>query len=182
MRLARTIGIGCTLAAVLLASATLAPARSAAVGCKVEPGKRIVSTRRYRFTLLIGQVENMYMPRQVRASHIKHGEVMLRGTMTSGAVLMGGPIRHLEIQICTRTTKTVVTAAHPEIVVDDTTKRKVVTLPVSVMEGIGEGAADLHYGNNIAMPAKHHFIVTVTWKRERAIFHLVLAPRRPRHR
>jgi hypothetical protein len=151
------------------------------IGCRPEPGKRSALTRHYRFTLLIGEVENMYMPRQVRANHLKHGEMMMRGTMTMGAALAGGPIRHLEVQICSGARQAVVTHAHPRIVVDDTTKGKVVMLPVSVMEGIGEGVADLHYGNNVAMPAKHRFVVTVTWKHERGTFHLVLPPTRHRH-
>ena len=94
---------------------------------------------------------------------------MLRGTMTTGAEMMGGPIRHLEVQICARATRAVVTNANPRIVVDDRTKRKTLVLPVSVMEGIREGVADLHYGNNIAMPRKHRFLVAVSWKGERAL-------------
>jgi hypothetical protein len=151
------------------------------IGCRPEPGKRSALTRHYRFTLLIGEVENMYMPRQVRANHLKQGEMMLRGTMTMDAALAGGPIRHLEVQICTGARQAVVTRAHPRIVVDDTTEGKVVTLPVSVMEGIGEGVADLHYGNNVAMDAGHRFIVTVTWRHERATFHFILPPTRHRH-
>jgi len=48
---------------------------STVIGCRAEPGKRSALT--YRFTLLIGQVENMYMPRHVRANHLKQGEMML---------------------------------------------------------------------------------------------------------
>ena len=177
MRLVRTIGIGCIVAAVVLPSTACSSAhRAAVVGCKDEPGKRIALTRHYRFTLLIGRVENMYMPRQVRANHLKRGEMMLAGTMTMGAAMRGGPIRHLEVQICTGARQAVVTTARPRIVVDDPTKHRVLTLPVSVMEGIGEGAADLHYGNNVAMPANHRFVVTVNWKGERATFHFLLPP------
>ena len=176
------IEIGCVLAAVVLASTACSSAhRAAVVGCKDEPGKRIALTRHYRFTLLIGKVENMYMPRQVRANRLKHGEMMLAGTMTMGAAMTGGPIRHLEVQICTGARQAVVTTARPRIVVDDITRHRVLALPVSVMEGIGEGVADLHYGNNVAMSAKHRFVVTVNWKGERATFRLVLSPTRHRH-
>jgi hypothetical protein len=99
---------------------------------------------------------------------------MLRGQMTGLEALTGGPIRHLEVQICARQTQAVVTTANPRIVVADTTKQKLVVLPVSVMEGIGEGVADLRYGNNIAMAANHRFVVTVTWNGERAHFHVAL--------
>ena len=176
MKLVLVIGVGCAMVAGGFALAPAASSHSAAVGCKPEPRKRIVNGRDFRFTLLVGNAENMYMPYQVRASHPKHGEVMLRGSMTPVAMLMGGPIRHLEVQICARTTRAVVTNANPKIVVNDTTKGKAVTLPISVMEGIGEGVADLHYGNNLAMPARHRFIVTVTWSGSRAIFHFVSPP------
>jgi hypothetical protein len=172
MRRVRLIVISCVLGVAVILSATQASARAGVVGCKPEPGKRIDVTRHYRVTLLIGDVENMYMPRQVRANHLKQGEVMLRGAMTGPESLMGGPIRHLEVQICARQTQAVVTTASPRIVVDDTTSRKLIVLPVSVMEGIGQGAVDLHYGNNIAMAANHRFVVTVTWNGERASFRI----------
>jgi hypothetical protein len=176
VKLVSMIGVGCGLAVAALASTSAAAASSshpAAVGCKPEAGKRIVDGRDYRFTLLVGKVEDMYMPRQVRANHLKQGEVMLGGTMTPVAMLMGGPIRHVEVQICERASRAVVASATPKIVVEDTTKGRAVTLPFSVMEGIGAGVADLHYGNNLAIPAGHRFLVTVTWKRERAIFRYV---------
>jgi len=31
-----------------------------------------------------------------------------------------------------------------------------------VMEGIGSGTADLHYGNNAVMPLGHRFTITVS--------------------
>jgi hypothetical protein len=130
---------------VIASAACSSPHRAAAViGCKAEPGKRIALTSHYRFTLLVGKVENMYMPRQARANHLKQGEMMLAGTMTMGPAITGGPIRHLEVQICSGARQAVVTTARPKIVVDDTTKHRVLTLPFSVMEGIGEGVADLH--------------------------------------
>lgn len=114
------------------------------------------------------------MPYQVRASHPKHGEVMLRGGMTTDiSTLTGGPVRHLEVQICVRETRTVVTNASPKILVHDLTRHKTVSLPVAVMEGIGEGVADLHYGNNIAIPRRHRFIITVLWGNDRATFRYV---------
>jgi hypothetical protein len=159
-------------AAVVLTSAAGASAHAGVVGCTAGPGKRMAVTRHYRVTLLIGSVENMYMHRQVRANHLKHGEVMLRGRMTGPDALTGGSIRHLEVQICARQTRAVVTTASPRIVVDDVTTHKLAVLPVSVIEGIGEGVADLHYGNNIAMAANHRFVVTVTWNGERASFRI----------
>jgi hypothetical protein len=113
----------------------------------------------------------MYMPYQVRASHPKHGEQMLRGQMTTDvSILTGGPVRHVEVQICAKGTRRVVTNASPKIVVRDLTTHRVVSLPVAVMEGIGEGVADLHYGNNVAIPRRHRFVITVSWRSDRAAF------------
>jgi hypothetical protein len=143
-------------------------------GGACSPKRRRLQARGRQADRSHGNVENMYMHRQVRANHLKHGEEMLRGTMTSAAALTGGSIRHLEVQICKRATRGVVTNANPKIVVDDTAKRTILTLPVSVMEGIGEGAADLHYGNNVAMARTHRFIVTVTWSGQRVSVRFVL--------
>ena len=181
MKLAQALAVGCVVAAAVLSSAP-ASSLSTAVGCRPEAGKRIVASHDHLYTLLVGKAENMFMPRQVRASHLKHGEEMLRGRMSQVELLVGGPIRHLEVQICSRTTRAVVTSANPRIVVDDATKGTVVTLPISVMEGIGEGVADLHYGNNLAMPAGHRFLISVTWRGERAVFRYVAAQARHRSR
>jgi hypothetical protein len=115
----------------------------------------------------------MFMPYQVRASHPKHGEVMLRGRMFIPA---RGPLHHLEVHICASTTRAVITNADPTIVLtDDTTHGHPKKLPVAVMQGIGAGRADLHYGNYVALPHHHQFTITVTSDRQRATFH-VTAP------
>jgi hypothetical protein len=173
MKSTRRIGIGCLVAAAILASPPASSPRSP-VGCRREPSKQFAASRHYVFTLAVGPPENMYMPYQVRSSHPKHGEVMLRGHMaTDISILTGGPMRHLEVQICARSTRTVVTNAKPKIVVHDLTKHKTVNLPVAVMKGIGEGVADLHYGNNIAIPRRHRFIITASWRTDRATFHYI---------
>jgi len=140
-------------------------------GCKVQAGKQIVLTRSYRYTLRLGAPENMYMPYQVRVNHPKQGEAMLRGVMSgSSALLTGGPIRHLEVQICARRTSAVVTHAKPRITVVDETTGRTRKLPVAVMEDVAVGTADLHYGNNISMSPRHRYLVGVTWRRQRVKF------------
>jgi hypothetical protein len=174
MNLSRTIAISSTIAFAALATAYPALAHRAVKGCQAEAGKQIAVTPSYRYTLLVGPPENMFMPRQVRVNRLKHGEVMLRGSMTTGGMLTGGPIRHVEVQICSKPANAVVTNASPKIViVDESLKGKTTTLPVAVMEDISKGTADLHYGNNLAMPAKHRFLITVTWNGERASFRYV---------
>ena len=176
LRAVRPIAITLACAAAALSGVSVAAGHLVVVGCNAAASKQVALTRSYRFTLRLGPIENMYMPRQVRANHLKHGEVMLRGTMTGPAMLTGGPIRHLEIQICTRPTNAVVTHANPTIIVADKTSGKTTKLPIAVMEDISVGTADLHYGNNLTLPARHHYLVTVSWRGERARFQL--SPRR----
>jgi hypothetical protein len=178
MKLARALAVNCVAVVAVVAVTSAASARPAARGCTPEHGKQVALSESYRYTLRLGVLENMYMPYQVRANHPKHGEVMLRGRMTGPALLTGGPIRHLEIQICTRRTDAVVTDANPTIIVADKTSGKTTKLPVAVMQDVSVGTADLHYGNNIAMPARHRYLVTVSWNDQRATFRLT-APKKP---
>jgi hypothetical protein len=40
------------------------------------------------------------------------------------------------------------------------------------MQAIGAGRADLHYGNNVAMPHHHRYTITVALNGERAVLHV----------
>jgi hypothetical protein len=85
---------------------------------------------------------------------------------------MGGTdVRHLEVHICSRSTGKVVRNAQPVItVVDGTNHGMADHVPVAEMEGISAGVADLHYGNNVTMPAMHSYTVTVSLHGEKAVF------------
>ena len=163
------------LAAVAPVGVAVAGAKTSAVaGCKGGSGTQSAATAGYRFALRVTMPEQMYTPAQVQKMHPKHGEVMLRGTTSMGGMVMGGSLRHLEVQICSAKTHAVVTNAHPTIVLVDNSTATTTKVPVAVMEGIGEGVADLHYGNNVAMPAGHRFTITVTLRGERAVFQMRL--------
>jgi hypothetical protein len=45
-----------------------------------------------------------------------------------------------------------------------------VKVPVVAMEGVGEGAADPHYGNNVKLIVGHVYQVVVTANEESATF------------
>ena len=156
-----------------LALAATATAGRTAVGCNAEAGVRIAVTPSYRFALHVGMPEKMYTPAQARKMHPQQGEVMVRGSMSMGGIMMGGSMRHLEVQICSKSTNAVVTNANPTIVVVDATAHGMPTnVPIAVMEGIGKGVADLHYGNNVTMPAGHRFTITVKLNGQRAVLHV----------
>jgi hypothetical protein len=107
---------------------------------------------------------------------------MGQSPMTTATTAMGHPsssdmaganARHLEVHICARSTGKVVQNAPPKItVVDHASGGMTDHVSVAEMEGIGAGVADLHYGNNITMPAMHRYTVTVVLNGERAVFDL----------
>jgi hypothetical protein len=149
-----------------------APGKRPVTDCSAGMGMEIATTSTYRFALHVGMPEMMYTRAQVRKLHPKTGEVMLRGNMMMG-MRMGGNTRHLEVHICLRDTEAVVTNADPQIMLkEDSTKGMSMNVPAAVMEGIGAGTADLHYGNNVPMPTGHRFTVTVTLKGPKAAFHV----------
>jgi hypothetical protein len=161
-----------------VAAAVIAVAAFTAGGAYAKAGPcatgQVVKTHSYVFALDIGPVETMYTPAQVKASHPKTGEVMLSGSMTdgmAGMTISPSGQRHLGIQICMRG-GAVFTKGHPTIVIDDTTaKNPMMMVPVATMEGVGEGASDFHYGNNVELTAGHHITVTVRLNGESAVFH-----------
>jgi hypothetical protein len=95
---------------------------------------------------------------------------------TSSTGMGGANARHLEVHVCSRSTGQVVQNAQPTItVVDHASGGMTDHVSVAEMEGIGAGVADLHYGNNIVMPAMHQYTVTVILNGEKAVFNVTRA-------
>jgi hypothetical protein len=166
------------LVLALAAAALTAGPASALNGCST--GQKVI-TKSYVFALDIGPVAQMYTPAQVKAKHPKTGEVMITGTMSGGMSGMATSPgeRHLEVHICTPS-GSVVMHAHPSIVISDPkAKTMTMTVPITTMEGIGEGAADYHYGNNVDLTPGHKITVTVTLNGQRAVFHTTVSKSSP---
>ncbi len=163
------------------ALAALAAAAIGAGGAGATPGPcatgQVVKTPSYVFALAIGPLETMYTRAQVKAEHPTSGEEMLSGSMTTGMAAMTMPSdeRHLEVHICT-TGGAVYTKGHPTISIVDTSAKvlSMMMVPVATMEGIGEGSADFHYGNNVALTAGHHLTVGVQLNGQKAVFHTIV--------
>lgn len=132
---------------------------------------RSATTATYKLTLRVGPKEAMYTAAQVKAKHPTDGEVMVGESMSMGGMSMGAANRHLEVQVASRATGKVVTNVRPSITLTDATR---MAMPEKVnamaMEGIGEGVADLHYGDNVELTAGHVYKVAVTVKGEKATF------------
>jgi hypothetical protein len=138
------------------------------------PTTQTKATKSYVFKLTVGMSEQMWTPAQVKAKHPTSGEVMLMGSMTSSGMSMGGSLRHLEVHITSRPSGKVVVGAHPAITTLDTSVKHgmMSTVPVAVMEGVGAGVADLHYGNNVDLVDGHLYTITITLNGQRAAFRI----------
>jgi len=154
------------IAAALVVSGVLAASASGAGAVHIRR-----STASYDLTLSVGPREAMYTAAEVRAKHPASGEVMLDDAM--GGMSMGAGNRHLEVQVESRATHTVLTVA-PTITLADASAAGGMTmggkLHVMAMYGIDEGRSDLHYGNNVSLEAGHRYEVVVAVKGERASF------------
>jgi hypothetical protein len=154
------------MAVALCVLATAMTAAGAAISAS--PGLR-ATTPSYTFKLVIGMAAQMWTRAQVEATHPETGELMLMGSMT--AISMSGSQRHLEVHIYSRSTGKPVAGAHPTITVTDITAKNAMPtqIPVAEMEGVAQGAADLHYGNNVTLTPGHHYKVTVTLNGQQAV-------------
>ena len=116
-----------------------------------------VTAGAYRMTLMIGPREAMYTQAQARRPHPTAGEIMLRGTMMMGGMGMGMGMlnRHLEVHVLDR--RTMRPASNPRVSITyqalSPMKMRSVQVPVAVMVGVSMDMADIHYGNNVFMPA-----------------------------
>jgi hypothetical protein len=165
---------------LLALSTILAAAAVVAAGANASPGTSspcssgtVVHAGPYVFALSIGPAEAMYTPAQAKAKHPQSGEVVLSGA-TSGTGIPSSASRHLVVHICT-SGGAVVAGALPTIVVSDPkAKPTTTTVPVVTMQGVGTGASDYHYGNNVTLVAGDHVTVTVAVHGRRAVFHVVV--------
>lgn len=156
--------LACILGAALLLAA---PASAALI-------TRHATTASYKLTLSVGSVEKMYTADELKMKHPTSGEVMVGHAMTMEGMSMDAPNRHLEVHVVSRATGKVVTNLRPTIMLTDTSAMGGMAMSEKVnamaMQGIGEGIADLHYGDNVKLTAGHVYKVVVTVKGEKATF------------
>ena len=81
---------------------------------------------------------------------------------------------HLEAHICSRATGQPVQGAHPTINVASVSAPNVSqSVPIAVMQGVTEGVADYHYGNNVDLEPGD-YTVTVSLNGQTATLHVTL--------
>lgn len=134
-----------------------------ATACAAQAGSQTVSTPAHYFVMHLGPREAMYSMTQVRSMHPNSGEVMVGGAMGAGTSMSGaggmsgmaaGSARHLEVKICDRRTGAVIRSSGVRMTIADTTTNGMAkAMSVAMMQGVGAGANDLHYGNNVMLAA-----------------------------
>ncbi len=189
----RRVGVACLSGLGLIGLAACgqsasSPSTAGAGDCTPGAGiTQAAETPRYRMVLDVGPREAMYTPAQVQAHHPRNGEVMLRGQMGNmgnmgkmgkmGNMGSSASTRHLEVHICNRSTGKVATNLQPVItLVDNSAANMTNRVPSATMQGTTSGAADLHYGNNVIMPASRRFTVTVAVGDQHATFQVQTPP------
>jgi hypothetical protein len=198
VRVVAVAGISATAAALALAacgssqpstSSASAPAAGKVVAqsattCAAKAGSQSVTTAAHYFVVHMGSQEAMYSPAQVRSMHPKSGEVMVGSAMGAGTSMSGGGMsgmaagsssRHLEVKICDRRTGAVIRSSGVRMTISDTTTKGMAkAMSVAMMQGVGAGMNDLHYGNNVMLAAGHNFDVAVTLGADHAVFHMTM--------
>jgi hypothetical protein len=162
--------VATTLGAGALVSQPLAYGSGSAGPCA---SGNLARTSSYVLTLALGHAEDMYLPSEVKARHIKTGEVMLGGEMAMvGNPPAGTKIYHLEVHICTKG-GAVATKLKPDIAVTGAGAMST-HLPVAIMQGVSSGPSDYHYGNELTLKPGGRVTVTVTVKGQHAVFHAIV--------
>ena len=159
------------IAVLALAGIVPAPAiaQPTATGACASPPT--ATTASYTMAASIGPQEDMYLPSEVKARHIKEGEIMLGGDMSMVQKTPGTKIFHLEVHICNRG-GVVVKGLKPVILVNAGGQMAAMTVPAAIMVGIGEPMTDYHYGNDIVLKPGSKLTVKTTVKGQTALFHL----------
>ena len=92
----------------------------------------------------------------------------------AGPSRVSGTIETDEVHVASRGTGKVVPDAQPAIALTDTSGMSGMAMSEKVnataMQGIGEGIADRHYGDNVKLTAGHMYKVLVKVKGEKATF------------
>lgn len=167
------------------ASKVAIPASSQCSGAAAKPGAQVMATSDYYMVLNVGAAEPMYTAAEAKGMAPDSGEVMIAGKMMEATPSSGDGMpgmsgstdpatRHVEVAICNKQTGQAVAGAMPTMTMG-TSGTSMAAMPVAEMQGIGQGAADTHYGNNMPMTAGQQYSVTTTLNGQSATF-TVTAP------
>ena len=143
---------------VLSSSLVLASSPAAAAGLQI---MATATVAHYRVVLMIGPSEQMYALADYRAHHYKTGEIILKGIMSAQMTMTGNGMlapHHLEVHIYNTRTGAVVSSANVTITLTDMHTKKSIMVTPLLMQGIGTGKQDIHYGNMVLLMTEHYVV------------------------
>lgn len=119
---------------------------------------KVAFTDRWLVVVNVLPAEPMYTPDEVAHEHPTWGEMTLEGE--------GGPtgpgVRHVEAHLYDRATGLPVDDPVPELEVLVHATGERVPIPAVLMQDVNIGAADVHFGDNVALPGDTDLTITVT--------------------
>jgi len=154
---------GCRLLGTEVDALTASKAQDVA---SVAGWTRIATTQSYLVVANVLPGEEMYTKAEVASEHPIEGELCIIGL---GAPV-GPLIRHVEAHIYDRLTGLPLTGVTPQITLVDRGTGRPTNVPPTLMQDLGIGALDIHFGNNIAIPSNSDLRLTVTIGNEEATF------------
>ncbi|RMH81734.1 MAG: hypothetical protein D6683_03580 [Actinomyces sp.] len=119
---------------------------------------KVAFTDRWLVVVNVLPAEPMYSPDEVAHDHPTWGEMAIEGEGSP----TGPGVRHVEAHVYDRTTGLPVDRPVPalEVLVHATGER--LPIPAVLMQDVNIGEADLHFGDNVALPGDTDLTVTVT--------------------
>lgn len=131
-------------------TATPVPARSDAI-----PGATVTASVRagpYRLTLKIGVAQKLYSPAEIGLQHPRRGEQVLRMPVIR-AMHSTPPTASLALYVYSIANGKTISAVPVAMTITSPAGAVLQRVPAALLQGIGEGPADRHFGANVTLPA-----------------------------
>ncbi|MCU1401123.1 MAG: hypothetical protein JWN62_4232 [Acidimicrobiales bacterium] len=118
---------------------------------------RIATTARYFVVANVLPGEHMFTRHEEETEHPTVGELIISGVGNP----LGVDVRHVEAHIYDRTTGMPLSNVKPSInILNRSTGERIAVTP-TLMQDVGIGALDIHYGNNVAVAGDSDLTLTI---------------------
>jgi len=129
--------------------------------CRVDGPKKTTATR--AFVLHVLPPERIFTSGQAAELTPKEGEVIFRGALVDEARAGSPSQTHVSVHILDRRRGDAVWEPYPlRVRLGPADGEEVRPLDVALMEGIGEGVCDRHYGTNVRLDAGRRYQLSAT--------------------
>jgi hypothetical protein len=169
----RAAAVIALVAAGALAATAVAPAMPVA-RCQVEGPERRTATR--TFVLRVQAAERIFTRAEAAtAKPNHHGEVIVRGALPRAARTASRSQTHVSVHVFDRGTGSAVWEPYPLRVRLGRATEQAPGRPlvVALMEGVGKGSCDRHYGTNVRLEAGQRYTLTARLGSETVVFSFV---------